>query len=284
MQALVRALLWSACFCLAALSHAAERANDPLSDQLNVRLNAPFDQLLRQHVSDLPGDHASVVDYTALSAQRVTLQSYLASLAAVPRAEFERWPNAHQLAFLINAYNAGTLELVLTGKPGIGSIKDLGSFFSSPWKKPLLPLLGSVRTLDEIEHELIRGSGRYPDPRIHFAVNCASIGCPALRAEAYDGARLEAQLEQQARRFLSDQSRNRYAQGEMQVSAIFKWYRSDFEQGWRGARSLGAFLALYADALALTPSQAQALREQRMPIRFLDYDWRLNRQSSPQAP
>ena len=272
---LFQLFVWAA-LGLAGLSHAAERPSD--------RLNAPFDQLLQQHVSDLPGGHASAVDYRALSTQRVTLQGYLAALAAVPRTDFDRWPSAHQLAFLINAYNAGTLELVLTGKPDIDSIKDLGSLFSSPWKKPLLPLLGSVRTLDEIEHELIRGSGRYPDPRIHFAVNCASIGCPALRAEAYDGARLEAQLEQQARRFLSDQSRNRFAQGEMQVSAIFKWYRSDFEQGWRGARSLGAFLVLYADALALTPSQAQALREQRMPIRFLDYDWRLNRQSTTQPP
>lgn len=272
MRSFFHVLVWAA-LALAGLSHAA-------SD----RLNAPFDQLLRQYVSDLPGGHASAVDYRALSTQRVTLQGYLAALAAVPRADFDRWSSADQLAFLINAYNAGTLELVLTGKPDIDSIKDLGSLFSSPWKKPLLPLLGSVRTLDEIEHELIRGSGRYPDPRIHFAVNCASIGCPALRAEAFDGARLEAQLEQQARRFLSDQSRNRFAQGEMQVSAIFKWYRSDFEQGWRGARSLGAFLALYADSLALTPSQAQALREQRMPIRFLDYDWRFNRQSTTQAP
>lgn len=272
---LVLLLVWLG-LSVPALSHAVGSPSEPL--------NAPFDQLLRTHVSDLPGGHASVVDYRALARQRVMLQGYLAALAAVSRTEFERWPSDFQLAFLINAYNAGTLDLVLSAKPGITSIKDLGSWFSSPWKKPLLPLLGNVRTLDEIEHELIRGSGRYPDPRIHFAVNCASIGCPALRTEAYDGARLEAQLEQQAQRFLSDRSRNRVAQGQLQVSAIFKWYRADFEQGWRGARSLGAFLALYADALALSPSQAQALREQRMPIQFLDYDWRLNGKITTKPP
>jgi hypothetical protein len=89
-------------------------------------------------------------------------------------------------------------------------------------------------------------------------------------------ARDKAQLEDQARRFLSDRSRNRLQDGTLFVSPIFKWYRGDFEQGWRGATSLGAFLALYADALGLTPAQAQALREGRLPIEYLDYDWRLN--------
>jgi hypothetical protein len=144
-------------------------------------------------------------------------------------------------------------------------------------------LLGKERTLDEIEHELIRGSGRYRDPRLHFAVNCASIGCPALRGEAYDGARLEAQLDEQARRFLSDRSRNRLEGGTLHVSPIFKWYRGDFEQGWRGANTLGAFLALYADAIGLIPAQAQALREGTLPIEFLDYDWRLNARQAGQS-
>ncbi|MGE0436785.1 MAG: DUF547 domain-containing protein [Steroidobacteraceae bacterium] len=235
-----------------------------------------WDGLLKQHVVSLPGGHATAVDYQGMARDKARLKAYLARLAQVQQSEFDRWPTATQLAFLINAYNAGTVDLVLSGYPGISSIKDLGSLFSSPWKKRFLPLLGKERTLDEIEHELIRGSGRYRDPRVHFAVNCASIGCPALRGEAYDSARLDAQLDEQARRFLSDRSRNRLEGGTLRVSPIFKWYRGDFEQGWRGANALGAFLALYADAVGLTPAQAQALREGALPIEFLDYDWRLN--------
>lgn len=232
--------------------------------------------LLRQHVVTLPGGHATAVDYQGMARDKTRLNACLTRLAQVQRDEFDRWPTAAQLAFLINAYNAGTVDLVLSGYPGISSIKDLGSLFSSPWKKRFLPLLGKERTLDEIEHELIRGSGRYRDPRIHFAVNCASIGCPALRGEAYDSTRLDAQLEEQARRFLSDRSRNRLEGETLRVSPIFKWYRGDFEQGWHGAQSLGAFLALYGDAMGLTPEQAQALRDGTLPIEFLDYDWRLN--------
>ncbi len=232
--------------------------------------------LLKQHVVALPGGHATAVAYHGMARDKTRLSAYLAGLAQVQRSEFDRWPTAAQLAFLINAYNAGTVDLVLSGYPGISSIKDLGGLFSSPWKKRFLPLLGKERTLDEIEHELIRGSGRFSDPRIHFAVNCASIGCPALRSEAYDSVRLDVQLEEQARRFLSDRSRNRLEGGVLRISPIFKWYRGDFEQGWRGAQSLGAFLALYFDALGLTSKQAQALREGNLPIEFRDYDWRLN--------
>lgn len=232
--------------------------------------------LLKRHVVALPGGHATAVDYAGMLRDKARLTAYLARLAQMQRSEFDRLPTAVQLAFLINAYNAGTVDLVLSGYPGISSIKDLGSVFSSPWKKRFLPLLGKERTLDEIEHELIRGSGRYRDPRIHFAVNCASIGCPALRSEAYDSVRLDSQLEEQARRFLSDRSRNRLEGGVLRVSPIFKWYRGDFEQGWRGAQSLGAFLALYSDALGLTPAQASGLRAGTLSIEFLDYDWRLN--------
>lgn len=178
-------------------------------------LHDEWDGLLKQHVVSLPGGHATAVDYQGMARDKARLKAYLARLAQVQRAEFDRWPTATQLAFLINAYNAGTVDLVLSGYPTISSIKDLGSLFSSPWKKRFLPLLGKERTLDEIEHELIRGSGRYRDPRVHFAVNCASIGCPALRGEVYDSARLDAQLEDQARRFLSDRSRNRLEAGAL---------------------------------------------------------------------
>ncbi|MDD1010794.1 DUF547 domain-containing protein [Pseudomonas shahriarae] len=168
------------------------------------------------------------------------------------------------------------MELVLTGYPGVASIKDLGSFLQSPWKKRFIPLLGETRSLDDIEHGLIRGSGRYNDPRTHFAVNCASIGCPALRPEAYAADRLSAQLEDATKKFLSDRSRNQLDGNTLKVSSIFKWYREDFEKGWRDTNSLGRFLSIYRQSMGLDVETAKRLLAGEMPIDFLDYNWQLN--------
>jgi len=151
-------------------------------------------ELLRRHVLSLRDGQATQVDYAGMRADHKLLQQYLGQTSAVDRAEFDWWSSDEQLSFLINAYNAWTVELVLQGGPGIQSIKDLGSVFQSPWKKRLIPLLGDTRSLDDIEQGMIRRSGRYLDPRIHFALNCASVGCPALRTEAYQADRLNAQL------------------------------------------------------------------------------------------
>lgn len=238
--------------------------------------HAPWDALLKRHVRWIEQGHASVVDYAGMARERALLDRYLATLSAVDRAAFDRWPKQEQLAFLINAYNAFTVQLILSRYPALASIKDLGGLFQLPWKKAFVPLLGQTRSLDDIEHGLIRGSGRYRDPRVHFAVNCASIGCPALRPQAYVAEGLEVQLEDQARRFLGDRSRNRFADGRLVVSPIFKWYREDFEQDDRGGHTLPAFLARYARELGLTETQANALGAGRIDITFGDYDWRLN--------
>ena len=95
---------------------------------------------------------------------------------------------ADRLAFLVNAYNAHTIALVLTRYPDLASIKDLGGWITSPWKQKFFELLGESRSLDDVEHRMIRGGVGAREPRVHFALNCASIGCPALRPEAYRGA------------------------------------------------------------------------------------------------
>jgi hypothetical protein len=181
------------------------------------------------------------------------------------------------LAFLINAYNAWTVKLILSGPPDLKSIKDLGSFFSSPWKKEFVTLLDETRSLDEIEHKLIRGSDRYNDPRIHFAVNCASISCPALRAEAYDGNRLNEQLTEQTNLFLSNPERNQVEQDVIKLSSIFKWYREDFEKGWMNYHHLEDFLITNSASLNLSKKQIAKLKTGEMDIEFLNYDWRLNK-------
>ena len=236
-----------------------------------------WDSLTKQHVISINNGASSEVDYQGLLPKRAELKQYLSDLGAVSQQTFDSWEKNDQLAFLLNAYNAWTVELILTKYPDLDSIKDLGAFFQSPWKKSFIPLLGKTRSLDDIEHKLIRGSDRYNDPRIHFAANCASIGCPALRAEAFIGKRLDSQLDDSTRSFLSDKSRNRLRKGDLEVSSIFKWYEGDFEKGWRGQKNLAQFLASYSKEIGLNKKQVQLLLEGDIDIEFLDYDWALNR-------
>ncbi|MEW8027202.1 MAG: DUF547 domain-containing protein [Candidatus Thiodiazotropha sp.] len=235
-----------------------------------------WNTLLQQHVVPQRGGAVTAVDYRGLNSDRMLLTRYLASLTEVDKETFEAWPASEQLAFLINAYNAWTVELILTAYPKISSIKDLGEWFSSPWKKAFIQLFGKSRSLDDIEHGMIRKKDKYSDPRIHFAVNCASIGCPALRAEAYTGERLEMQLREQTALFLADRTRNRFSQNRLEVSSIFKWYHDDFEQGWKGYHSLSDFFAAYSQQLGLSVEEVQRLRAGEIDITFLEYDWRLN--------
>ncbi|MER2516718.1 MAG: DUF547 domain-containing protein [Candidatus Accumulibacter phosphatis] len=241
--------------------------------------HAAWTVLLKRHVVLIDGGKASQLDYGGLAQERTALQAYLDSLSAVPRAEFDSWSKSQQLAFLINAYNAFTVELILGKYPDLNSIRDLGNIvFNSPWKQKFFTLFGERRHLDWIEHEVIRKPGAHDDPRIHFAVNCASVGCPMLREEAFVGERLDAQLEQQTRRFLADRTRNRYdpKTATLVVSQIFDWYGEDFSAGYRGVGSLRQFLGSYANLLATTPAEQAMLRQNLVGIDFIEYDWALN--------
>ncbi len=235
-----------------------------------------WDGVLKANVVSADGGAATRVDYVGMAKAQPALDAYLAGIAELSRAEFDALPLNEQLALLINLYNAATVALIVEQPADIESIRDIGSFFTSAWEMARVDLFGELVTLDHIEHELIRGSGRYQEPRIHFAVNCAAIGCPALRAEAYTGARLEQQLDDATRRFLADRSRNTFDGRRLRLSSIFKWYREDFESGWGGSDSLGQFAARYAAELGLSEAQARTLAAGEMGIRFLSYDWSLN--------
>lgn len=234
---------------------------------------ADYGRLLGRHVHWIANGHASAVDYAGLKHERATLQAVLTELSSVSAAQFDGWNRDEQKAFLINAYNAFTLELILSRHPDLESIRDLGTLLRSPWKKPFFRLLGEERHLDWIEHEMLRP--RYRDPRVHFAINCASIGCPALRPEAFHADRLDAQLDDQQRRFLADRLRNRFnpADGTLSVSPIFKWFTADFDAASGG---LAQWFARNADALADRDAERTRLRERNFRIEFLDYDWSLN--------
>lgn len=236
--------------------------------------HAAWDALVKRHVRWLPDHKQSRVDYAAFASDRAALQQVLGAYSAVTRAGFDGWTKPQQMAFLINAYNAFTVELVLGKYPDLKSIKDLGSFVQSPWKKKFFRLLGEERTLDWIEHEQLRPN--FADPRVHAAVNCASIGCPALRNEAFTADKLEAQLEDGFQRFLADRSRNRVRDGRLEVSLIFKWFREDFEKGHKGYAKLEDVFARHATALSDDPAEQAKLRARALPVSFLDYDWSLN--------
>ena len=111
---------------------------------------------------------------------------------------------------------------------------------------------------------------------MHAAVNCASIGCPALRPEAFTAPRLDAQLDDGMQRFMSDRTRNRFNDGRAEISEIFKWFQEDFQKGHRGVGSIDKLLALYAEQLATKPADITVLRSSPVRVRYLDYDWSLN--------
>lgn len=237
--------------------------------------HAEFSGVLKEHVRWNKKGTESTVNYAALKADSGPLKRYLQQLSAVERETFQSWNQDQQLAFLINAYNAFTLQLILDNYP-LGSIRNIGRFWQNPWKMRFFTLLEEDMHLDQLEHEIIREPGVYDEPRIHFAVNCASIGCPALRTEPFTAEQLEKQLQDSAQRFLRDQTRNRFNNGRMEISSIFRWYSEDFERGWQGTHSVAEFLALYQEALGLSDEQAQELAAGKIRIRHLDYDWALN--------
>jgi hypothetical protein len=243
---------------------------------------AAYDAQLKKHVKYLPDGKQSRVNYKGLAAERAELTKTLETFSAVTPAQFAAFSKEQQMAFLINAYNAFTLELILTKYPDLKSIKDLGSFVSSPWKKTFFKLLGEERNLDWIEHDKLRPTGKniinggYQDPRIHVAIVCASIGCPALPPEAFTAAKLDAQLDAGMARFVQDKTRNRYEGGKLQVSSIFKWFKEDFEKGYKGFSKVEDVFAKYADNLSNDSAIQGQIRAKTVSISYLDYDWSLN--------
>lgn len=232
---------------------------------------------------------ASRVYYIGFASYHGQLRKYLDQLSKVQRSDFSDWDKSEQLAFLINAYNASTVEMMLRSYASIATLRAYAPVMLS-WKYRLISMLknqrklnfislfGEFLSLDDLEEDLIRKPGNYDEPRIHFALNRASIDCPALRNRAYTGIELEQQLETATRAFLSDRTRNRYNEEaeKLEVSEIFDWYAEDFERGWRGWSSLAQFFAHYRDSLADTPRAKELLTIENLNIQFLEFNWMLN--------
>jgi len=227
----------------------------PLSAGADVD-NSIYADLLDRFVRD------GRVNYRGFQSEEKRLDEYLDVLGQIDPSTLTE---EEQFAFYVNVYNAWTIKLVLSGYPGITSIKDLGSIFKSPWKKKIVRLADGVYTLDNIEHDILRP--RFKDPRVHFAVNCASLSCPVLRSEPYSGRSLNRQLNDATRRFINNPERN-YLQGStFHASKIFKWFSEDFND------DPIAFIQKFAD-----PPLKQNLLSagDKVTIRYLEYDWSLN--------
>lgn len=218
--------------------------------------HAAYGKLLEGHVVQ------SGVKYAELKKEQPALKTYLNTLATVSRDEFGAFNRNEQLAFLINLYNATTLDVVLDHYP-IKSFKDEIGGDKGPWKIPTVRMMGSKFSLDDLEHKLIRE--RYEEPRIHFALNCASDGCPPLRNEPFVGDKLEEQLEEQTKLFLADRSANSYKNGKLKLSPIFDWFKVDFI---KKSGSVQSYVNSYFPEKTITKANTE--------ISYSDYGWGLN--------
>ena len=222
-------------------------------------INQQYDTLLQAYVTD------GMVDYLGFKKDEKILDQYLDTL---DKTDPETLPEDQKLAFYINAYNAYTIKLILDNFKDDGppaSIKKIGTFFTSPWKISFAKVGGTLYSLDNIEHDIIRK--QWNEPRIHFAVNCASLSCPPIIPEPYLGLSLDNQLEASTRAFLTDTKMN-YLDGKtLYISSIFKWYAEDFKDG------PVQFILDHTEG-EMHDRIVQLGKE--VKIKYLDYDWSLN--------
>jgi hypothetical protein len=192
------------------------------------------------------------VDYKGFLADSTALNAYLNTLLGnVPGPAASK---EEQLAFYINLYNAATVKLILNNYP-VKSIKDI----KAPWDRDWIPLSGKLISLGHVEHQILRKMG---EPRIHFAINCASNSCPKLANIAYSPVSLESQLEEATLGFIRDSTRNRLGNEHLELSQIFNWYKKDFTEDG----TISEYIASYAQ-LSIRPGAK---------ITYLKYDWNLN--------
>lgn len=209
----------------------------------------------------------TLFNYQELSKNPKILNDTLREFSELKKEEFDQFTKPQRLAFLINSYNAFTIKLILNHYP-VDSIKDIGSFFSSPWKKRFFTLFGKKTHLDQIEHDYIRKN--FDEPRIHFAVVCASLGCPPLATQAYTDKNLDKLLEEQAILFITDQNENRLTKKRLYLSKIFKWYGDDFKNKYQ------SYLHFVAKRIVQDKSIQQRIISGDIPSSWNNYDWKLN--------
>ena len=215
-----------------------------------------LDQILSRYVVN------DVFNYRGLLKDSVKLNNYLLNISNQPPAD--HWTKEEKLAYWINAYNAYTLKLIIDNYP-LESITDLHPTIHIPllntvWLKKFFSFGGEPTSLDEIEHKILRKE--FNEPRIHFAINCASTSCPPLRNEAFKASVLESQLEEQTRVFINDIERNEISPANPKVSKIFSWFSGDFKK----EQTIIQFINRYSEIQI----------NEDADIDYMKYNWGLN--------
>ncbi|MEL4895679.1 DUF547 domain-containing protein [Crocosphaera sp. Alani8] len=239
----------------------------------------PFDYQDYATVLETYVNEGGLVDYEGLQANREQLDRFNRSLGEVTPEVYNSWSEEEKLAFLINAYNSFTLESIIDQNPLKASIREIPGV----WKRRKFFLTQTEKTLDNIEHDVIRQE--FNEPRIHAALVCAAISCPPLRNEPYLPERLDAQLEDQSEKWIAsshgfqiDRQNNSVA-----ISAIFKWFGEDWletystEEKFAGSEREKAALNFISQYVP--PEIRTYLAQGNYRINYLDYDWSLNKQN-----
>ena len=210
-------------------------------------MHASWNVLLQQYV-DVDGN----VDYRSWKKSQTDLDKYIQLLEKTPPASY--WDKNDSLAYFINAYNAVTVKLILDNYP-LKSIRDI----KDPWGSKSLNLPNNSLTLNDIEHKVLR---KMDDPRIHFAINCASASCPQLSNEAFRASKVQKQLDEATALFINDKSKNQISEKNIGLSKIFLWFSKDF-----GSKK---------ERISFIQKYSQKPLKDKAKIKYQEYDWSLN--------
>ncbi len=255
---------------------------------------ATYNSLLNRYVIN------ARVNYEGFINSRAKFETFLRTLGSVDENVFESWTEEQRLAFWINAYNAFTIKAIMDHYPIKRSFTLVGIFYAPSdsilqikgvWTKLQFRALGNMVTLDEIEHQILRK--KFNEPRIHMAINCASISCPDLRNEAYTPEKLEEQLADASINFINNPDKGVYVNeqsGKVKLSKIFKWFGDDFINNY-GSKKLFNNYSLKENAVLNFTSEyieseevKEYLMNNKLKIGYLGYDWHLNEQTDTMSP
>jgi len=223
-----------------------------------------YDQLLKSNVKD------GLTNYKSIKEKPESLNSYIDTLEKVDEPSFNTWSENQRLTYFINLYNAATIKLIVDNYP-VKSIKDINKEGQGPWKLEVINLFGKNISLDALEHEIIKQN--YNEPRVHFALVCAAVGCPKLPNEPFVASTLNQQLDNRTKLFLSEKDKDYIDENQKTVylSSIFDWFAQDFN------KTHGSVLGFVKEYL---PAEEAKKINSDYSLKFSEYDWNLNEGSS----
>jgi len=253
-----------------------------------------YNSLLNRYVKNARVNYGGFID------SRAEFETFLRALGSVDENDFESWIEEERLAFWINAYNAFTIKAIIDHYPIKRSFSLVGIFYAPSnsilqikgvWTKLQFRAVGRMVTLDEIEHKILRKE--FNEPRIHMAINCASISCPDLSDEAYVPERLEQQLADASSNFVNNPDKGVYVDeqsGKVKFSKIFKWFGDDFINNYGNKKLFNSYSPKENAVLNFTSDYLESqqtkeyLMNKRLKVGYLGYDWQLNEQKDTKSP